>query len=317
MKEKKKLIFILIIILPCILIAIIGSIRSPKDTPTEPTETNSENDSTFSEIPDTMTTETILASTLSGIITDIHIENSYLMIGETMEADYYSQTQVSVNENTLILMKDAPISLSELSIGYYISVKYTGGIVESAPAQLLNPSQIVVTTFDETGVITEINPENSCLMIGNTAYTDYKSQTMLSINENTDIMVDGILSSINELMTGDYITIQYSGEILGSGPTRLDFPLQITKMETYTITGVITEINSEHKYFMFAETIDADYKDAIRVSITDNTVILINDMPSFLSGLCVGDYISIEYDGAILETDPGQLNNPLIIQLIE
>ena len=77
-------------------------------------------------------------------ILDIDLQNNTIMIGASMDTDYFQQTHVLLKDSTTILINGIPSQLEYLAIGNQILITYTGGIAESAPAQMHWPSQIEV-----------------------------------------------------------------------------------------------------------------------------------------------------------------------------
>lgn len=78
------------------------------------------------------------------IITDIDLQHSTIMVGNSLDTDYEMQTRVFINEYTQIFVNGNLSDLEALSIGNQIELTYTGGVLESAPSQIISPLQIEV-----------------------------------------------------------------------------------------------------------------------------------------------------------------------------
>ena len=77
-------------------------------------------------------------------ITDIDLQHSTIMVGNSLDTDYEMQTRVFINEYTQIFVNGNLSDLEALSIGNQIELTYTGGVLESAPSQIISPLQIEV-----------------------------------------------------------------------------------------------------------------------------------------------------------------------------
>jgi len=224
---KKRYIFLILLSITIMLITAScsqnGSTKdsSPDDTPDNHTEQSSTTTDKTDD-PDAKTyTET-------AYILDIDLENNSIMIGASVDTDYESQTCVFIKDDTDILIDLATSSLEKLSIGNPILITYTGGIAESAPAQMHHPVKIeVVKTITETVYVLDINLESNYILVGESLDTDYWSQTAVFIKENTMILIHGESSKLEDLSIGDRISFTSDGSILESAPAQIPWTFQI------------------------------------------------------------------------------------------
>lgn len=99
-----------------------------------------------SQLPSSSSTTEIftITDTEIFIITDIDLQHSTIMVGNSLDTDYEMQTRVFINEYTQIFVNGNLSDLEALSIGNQIELTYTGGVLESAPSQIISPLQIEV-----------------------------------------------------------------------------------------------------------------------------------------------------------------------------
>ena len=99
-----------------------------------------------SQLPSSSSTTEIFTITDTEIfkITDIDLQHSTIMVGNSLDTDYEMQTRVFINEYTQIFVNGNLSDLEALSIGKQIELTYTGGVLESAPSQIISPLQIEV-----------------------------------------------------------------------------------------------------------------------------------------------------------------------------
>ncbi|MBQ8518907.1 MAG: hypothetical protein IJ455_04765 [Agathobacter sp.] len=181
-------------------------------------------DTDFNETNDLMD----ITDSETAYILDIDLENNSIMIGETLNTDYFCQTEVFLKEDTRILMDLNYSNIDDLAIGTLILIAYTGGIAESAPAQMHHPVQIeVIKTHTETAYIVNINLECNYIMIGNSLDTDYFQQTQVLLKDNTTILINGIPAQLEDLSIGNQISITFTGDILESAPAQMTYPIEI------------------------------------------------------------------------------------------
>lgn len=319
MKSKKFIFFILIIILPCILIVSIGSLRTSKDTSTENTESQTETDTTASEIEDSedtsnnTTSKPIRISTITGVITEINLDQSSVLINNASPLSSFCP-MISINADTKIFIGNVRSGINDLSVGDHISVEYAEKTEDSDPAEITNTLRIMVTVFKEIGVITNINLEDPSFMIGKKPDTEYQLQTLILPDADTRIFIDGKIASLDQLSIGDYLSIEYTGSQKDSFSSRLQAPLRVTKIEPSFITGVIKESNPENACFLFCKLNDPNF--LIEVSIDEYTVLLKNNTTVSFNTFSVGDHVAITYTGGILESYPASLHQVLIIESI-
>ena len=224
---KKRYIFLILLSITIMLITAScsqnGSTKdsSPDDTP----DNHTEQSSTTTDKTDDSDAKTY---TETAYILDIDLENNSIMIGASMDTDYESQTCVFIKDDTDILIDLATSSLEKLSIGNPILITYTGGIAESAPAQMHHPVKIeVVKTITETVYVLDINLESNYILVGESLDTDYWSQTAVFIKENTMILIHGESSKLEDLSIGDRIIFTSDGSILESAPAQIPWTFQI------------------------------------------------------------------------------------------
>lgn len=161
-------------------------------------------------------------------ILDIDLENNTLMIGNTLDINYESQTCIFIEKETEILKDLKQSSIQSLAIGDFIFITYTGGIAESAPAQMHHPVEIkVMKPVTEIVYILNIDISNNTIMVGTSMDTDYFDQVKVHIKESTSILIDGIPSQLDQLSIGDQISLTSTGEIMESAPAQLHWPIQI------------------------------------------------------------------------------------------
>ena len=229
---KKHYIFLILLSITIMLItASCSQNGSTKDSSTGETPDNHTEQSS-NPTTDKMDDLTSKTYTETAYILDIDLENNTIMIGASMDTDYESQTCVFIKDDTDILIDLATSSLEKLSIGNPILITYTGGIAESAPAQMHHPVKIeVVKTITETAYILDIDLEYNYILVGESLDTDYWSQTAVFIKENTMILIHGESSKLEDLSIGDQIIFTSDGSILESAPAQIPWAFQIEVIE--------------------------------------------------------------------------------------
>ena len=143
MAKKRYIILIYLSITIMLITASCSQNGSTKDTSTSETPKHHTEQSSNST-PDTMDNLEGKTYTNTAYILDIDLQNNTIMIGASMDTDYFQQTHVLLKDSTTILINGIPSQLEDLAIGNQILITYTGGIAESAPAQMHWPIQIEV-----------------------------------------------------------------------------------------------------------------------------------------------------------------------------
>lgn len=143
MAKKRYIILILLSITIMLITASCSQNDSTKDNSTSETPDNhtEQSSNTTTNKTDNLAGKT---NTETAYILDIDLENNSIMIGAFMDTDYESQICVFIKEDTDILINLASSNIENLAVGDAILITYTGGIAESAPAQMHHPVKIEV-----------------------------------------------------------------------------------------------------------------------------------------------------------------------------
>lgn len=319
MKKRISIILIFIILL-CTIIAAVSPSRVQNKMP----ETES------SEKP---TTETDTINELTAFILDVDLSTSTLMIAESFDTPVEEQIRVFLKKNTEFIKYGTASDFHELSVGNQISISYKGDIVKSDTNLMHYPLRIEiddshVKAHTETAYIFSIHYEDHSIQIGPSKDATPEEQKRIYIKDYTRITCNTGASNFLFLSAGTWISITYSDALDDTIAVQISTDVDLDNIPAtdlgiydviydYLTTEYIIDINPSYNYLMIAPTMDTDYDSQTRVNISDKTAILINDTPSKIEELSIGDKISITWDGAYLETVPAQISGVSKIEVVE
>lgn len=311
--KKHICIILTLIILVCTIIATF----SPSRVHNEIAESES------SEKP---TTETETINELTAFILDIDLTTGTLMVSSDFDTPAEKQIRVFLRKNTAFIIHGTASNLEDLSVGNQVSITYKGDIVKSDTNLIHYPLRIEIDgshakTYTETACILSVNYEDHSILIGPSKDAAPEEQKRIYIMDYTHIIGNGGSSSLLLFYVGEWISITYSDALDDTTPVQINTNVSITPDDTLrepvTITEYILDINTANNYLMIGPTMDTDWSSQTHVNIGDNTAILINDIPSKLEDLAIGNTVSITFDGIYYETAPAQIFGVIKIEVVE
>ncbi|MDD6734868.1 MAG: S-layer homology domain-containing protein [Clostridiales bacterium] len=192
-----------------------------------------------------------------------------------------SKQTIGYNENTKFLRNGEEASAESLAAGQTLALTYTGddstsqlAFVDIFAVEIDNTKAAVFQGYASQGgklTVSLLEPETGNVK----AY---------ECSENAAVTADGVLSDINKLKNGDYVTVGFSGSVIAS----ID-----AMQKSTTVKGVIEAINPAGTI-----TISSDDKefDGITLSMTNDIRILKNGDNAEFASLYKGDTVTITLD---------------------